>query len=140
MEFKKKKKKMCGILLGLIVDLPVPGSLDSLCVVKAAHVLLDFLFLAQFQCYTSDTLSQLDNHLVAFHNNKAVFVDLGIQQNFHIPKLHSLLHYALSICLFSTTDNYNTEQSKHLHIDLAKKAFCTTNRKDEYAQMTTWLE
>jgi len=133
-------KKMCGILLGLIVDLPVPGGLDSSRVVKAARALLDFLFLAQFQCHTSDTLSQLDNHLVAFHNNKAVFVDLGIRQNFHIPKLHSLLHYASSIRLFGTTDNYNTEQSERLHIDLAKKAFRATNRKDEYAQMTTWLE
>ena len=131
---------MCGILLGLIVDLPVPGGLDSSRVVKAARALLDFLFLAQFQCHTSDTLSQLDNHLVAFHNNKAVFVDLGIWQNFHIPKLHSLLHYALSICLFGTTDNYNTEQTKQLHIDFMKDAYCATNHKDKYDQMTTWLE
>ena len=57
-----------------------------------------------------------------------------------IPKLHSLLHYTLSIRLFGTTDNYNTEQSECLHIDLAKDTYHTTNHKDEYAQMTTWLE
>jgi len=77
---------------------------------------------------------------VAFHNNKAVFIDLGIWENFDIPKFHSLLHYALSIHLFGTTDNYNTEQSECLHIDLAKEAYHATNRKDEYAQMTMWLE
>ena len=77
---------------------------------------------------------------MAFHNNKAVFVDLSIRQNFNIPKFHSLLHYTSSIHLFGTTDNYNTEQSERLHIDLAKNAFRATNRKDEYAQMTTWLE
>jgi len=103
-------------------------------------VLLDFLFLAQFRCHTSNTLSQLEGCLVAFHNNKAVFVGLGIQQNFNIPKFHSLLHYTSSIRLFGTMDNYNTEQSEQLHIDLAKNAFHMTNRKDEYAQMTTWLE
>ena len=48
------------------------------------------------------------------HNNKAVFIDLGIHENFKIPKLHSLIHYASSICLFGTTDNYNTEQTERL--------------------------
>ena len=133
-------KKMCSILLGLIINLPVPGGLDSSRMVKAVRVLLDFLFLAQFQCHTSDTLCRLEECLTAFHNNKAVFIDLGIRENFNIPKLHSLLHYASSICLFGTTDNYNTEQSECLHIDLAKEAYHATNHKDEYAQMTMWLE
>jgi len=108
--------------------------------VRAACVLLDFLFLAQFWSHTSETLSQLEGYLAAFHNNKAIFVDLGIQKNFNIPKFHSMLHYTLSICLFGTTDNYNTKQLEQLHINLAKNAFHATNHKDKYAQMTTWLE
>ena len=44
------------------------------------------------------------------------------------------------ITLFGTTDNYNTEQSERLHIDLTKDAYRATNHKDEYAQMTVWLE
>jgi len=136
----KEHKKICGFLLGLIVNLPVPGGMDSLRMVKAVHALLDFLFLAQFQSHTSDTLSQLEDSLVAFHNNKAIFVDLGIWEDFNILKLHGLLHYALSIHLFGTTDNYNTKQSERLHIDLAKNAYHATNHKDEYSQMTVWLE
>jgi hypothetical protein len=46
----------------------------------------------------------------------------------------------MSISLFGATDNYNTEQMEQLHIDLAKDAYCATNHKDEYWQMTTWLE
>lgn len=133
-------KKMCSILLGLIVDLQVPGGLNSSYVVKAVCVLLDFLFLAQFQCHTSDTLCWLEECLVVFHNNKVVFVNLSIWENFNIPKLHSLLHYASSIRLFSIADNYNTEQSEWLHINLAKEAYCAMNHKDKYAQMTMWLE
>ncbi len=38
------------------------------------------------------------------------------------------------------TDNYNTEQSEHLHIDFAKNAYYASNHKDEYPQMTLWLE
>ncbi|KAL0957368.1 hypothetical protein HGRIS_001170 [Hohenbuehelia grisea] len=42
--------------------------------------------------------------------------------------------------LFGTTDNYSTETTERLHIDLAKEAYRATNRKDEYGQMTLWLE
>jgi len=67
-------------------------------------------------------------------------VDLGVRDNFNVPKIHSLLHYSSSIRLFGTTDNYNTEQTERLHIDFTKDAYRATNHKDEYYQMTTWIE
>jgi hypothetical protein len=42
--------------------------------------------------------------------------------------------------LFETIDNYNTEQTEHLHIDFMKDAYHATNCKNEYMQMTAWLE
>ncbi|KAG1785031.1 uncharacterized protein HD556DRAFT_1435284 [Suillus plorans] len=60
--------------------------------------------------------------------------------NFDLPKLHFFHHYVHMIKLYGTTDNYNTEYTEHLHIDLAKDAYRTTNHKDEYPQMTLWLE
>jgi Plavaka transposase len=133
-------KKMCSILLGLIIDLPIPGGRDSSRVVKAVRALLDFLFLAQFPSQTSDTIRRLEDSLSVFHDNKQVFIDLEVRENFKIPKLHSLTHYAQSIQLFGTTDNYNTEQSERLHINFTKDAYRATNRKDEYSQMTVWLK
>ena len=44
------------------------------------------------------------------------------------------------IHLYSTLDNYNTQYTEWLHIDLAKDAYCATNHKDEFSQMTVWLE
>ena len=131
---------MCSILLGLITDLPVPEGRDSSRITKAVHALLDFLQLAQFESHSTDTLAQLQSALSAFHENKDVFIDLEIWRHFKIPKLHGLIHYVSSIQLFGTTDNYNTEQSERLHIDFTKEAYRATNRKDEYAQMTLWLE
>lgn len=133
-------KKMCCILLGLIVDLPIPGGRDSTRLVRSARALLDFLYLAQYQCHTSDTLDRMHDALSAFHNNKDIFVDLEVRDHFNIPKVHSLTHYVPSIRLFGTTDNYNTEQTERLHIDFAKDAYRATNRKDIYSQMTAWLQ
>ena len=85
-------------------------------------------------------LELLQGTLLVFHDNKTIFTDLGVWENFNIPKLHSLTHYVSSIKLFGTTDNYNTEQSERLHIDFVKDAYCATNRKNIYSQMTTWLQ
>jgi len=133
-------KKMCSILLGLVVDLPIPGGWDSTRLVRAVRALLDFLYLAQYQCHTSETIDHLRDALSAFHEHKAIFTELGVRETFNLPKLHSLTHYVSSILLFGTTDNYNTEQTERLHIDFAKEAYRATNRKDIYSQMTTWLQ
>jgi hypothetical protein len=133
-------KKMCCILLGLIVDLPIPAGWDSTRLVRAVRALLDFLYLAQYQCHTSETLDQLQAALSEFHDHKAIFIDLGIRDHFNLPKLHSLTHYASSIRLFGTTDNYNTEHSERLHIDFTKNAYRATNHKDIHFQMLTWLQ
>ncbi|KAH7902826.1 hypothetical protein BJ138DRAFT_1121048 [Hygrophoropsis aurantiaca] len=102
--------------------------------------LLDFLFLAQYPCHTEETLRLLDDALNRFHDNKSIFIDLGIRTSFNLPKLHSLRHYINMIREFGTTDNYNTEYTERLHIDLTKDAYRATNHKDEYNQMTLWLE
>ena len=136
----KEHADMCRILLGLVVDLKLPNDTSPIPLIRAVRSLLDFLYLAQYPLHTSETLRLLHRSLEQFHENKHVFVDLGIRNNFNLPKLHSLAHYVDSIKLFGTTDNYNTEYTERLHIDLAKDAYRATNHRDEYAQMTVWLE
>jgi hypothetical protein len=67
-------------------------------------------------------------------------VDLGIRNNFELPKLHFAKHYVALIKSLGTPDNYNTEYTERLHIDYAKNAYAATNHKDEFSQMTIWLE
>ncbi|KAJ6497170.1 hypothetical protein C8R47DRAFT_972715 [Mycena vitilis] len=132
--------QMCRILLGLIVDLHLPDRRASSRLIRAVRGVLDFLYLAQYPTQSSETLVLLHSALQSFHDNKQIFVDLGIRADFNFPKLHNLRHYPLIIKLFGSTDNYNTEYTERLHIDLAKDAYRATNRKDEYTQMTLWLE
>ncbi|KAI1788238.1 hypothetical protein LXA43DRAFT_1097454 [Ganoderma leucocontextum] len=136
----KEHQDICRDLLGLIVGLRLPGGASSVRLVRATRALLDFLYLAQYPTQTSETLRLLDNALATFHANKSIFVDLGIRTHFRLPKLHSLDHYHQAIELFGTTDNYDTQYSERLHIDMAKDAYRATNRKDELEQMTIWLE
>ncbi|KAH6911156.1 hypothetical protein BKA70DRAFT_1423909 [Coprinopsis sp. MPI-PUGE-AT-0042] len=65
-------------LLGIILDIKLPGNLSNARLVKAVRGILDFLYLAKYPVHTTRTLDQLDVSLQAFHNNKDVFIQLGI--------------------------------------------------------------
>lgn len=131
---------MSRILLGLVMDLPVPDGQVSPRILAVVRALLDFLYLAQLPAHSSTSLARLEDAVSRYHSNKDIFIDLGVRDNFNMAKIHSLIHYGPSIRLFGATDNYNTEQTERLHIDLTKNAYHATNHKDEYSQMTTWLE
>ncbi|KAA1474227.1 hypothetical protein DENSPDRAFT_866389 [Dentipellis sp. KUC8613] len=121
-------RDICRILLGLVLDLPLPNGHDPSRLVRA------------YPMHTNETLDAMDAALQRFHDNRSIFVDLGIRSDFNIPKLHELRHYSTSIKLFGTTDNYNTETWERLHIDLTKNAWRNTNTKDAYPQMTGWVQ
>ncbi|RDX49827.1 hypothetical protein OH76DRAFT_1350331 [Lentinus brumalis] len=131
---------ICRFLLALVIGLPLREGMSPTRLVRAVRALLDFLYLACYPAHTDDTLASLRSALAQFHADKQIFVDLGIRLHFKLPKLHSLDHYPLSIELFGTTDNYDTQHTERLHIDFAKEAYRATDHRDEFRQMTLWLE
>lgn len=136
----KEHADICRILLGLITDMRTLQGTSAIRLVRAVRSVLDFLYIAQFPSQTDKTLTLLTESLSSFHVNKDIFQELGIRDSFNIPKIHSMQHYMESIRNYGATDNYNTEYTERLHIDLAKDAYKSTNFKDEFAQMTLWLE
>ena len=133
-------RQISSFLLGILVDVRLPDGASPIPLIRVTRAILDFLYLAQYPVHTSETLVTLESALENFHSNKYIFDTLGIRSDFNIPKLHFLVHYPHAIKLFGTTDNYNTEATERLHIDFAKDAYQATNHKDEFIQMTKWLE
>ncbi|KAF8240378.1 hypothetical protein L208DRAFT_1058407, partial [Tricholoma matsutake] len=114
--------------------------MDTKRLVTCPHASLDFLDLAQDPTHSEETLLQMQEALDLFQANKSIFVDLEIRKHFRVPKLEGLNHYVTSIRDFGALDNCNTEYAERLHIDKAKAAYQATNSKDEYPQMTFWLD
>ncbi|KAH9929368.1 uncharacterized protein B0H18DRAFT_874057 [Fomitopsis serialis] len=133
-------KQMARFMLGLLVDVQLPGGESVADLFSATKALLDFVYMAQYSVHSGATLAALERSLSEFHANKDVFIRLGIRDHFLLPKLHMMTHYVRAIKLYGTTDNYNTESTERLHIDFAKEAYRATNHKDEFPQMTKWLE
>ncbi|KAM6491662.1 hypothetical protein JOM56_012906 [Amanita muscaria] len=139
----QEHNQMCRFLLGLLLG--TPSSLSNTRrtagrVTRAIRAILDFTYIASYPRQSTHTLQHLTESLDQLHQNLPVFIELGIRDNMNLPKLHALRHYVRMIELFGTTDNFNTEFTERLHIDLAKDAYRATNRKDEFIQMTIWLE
>jgi hypothetical protein len=59
----KEHKAICRILLGLIIDLPLPDGHVPSRILRAVRSLLDFWFLAQYPSHTRDTLCRLEESL-----------------------------------------------------------------------------
>ncbi|KAI6043240.1 hypothetical protein EDC04DRAFT_2866370 [Pisolithus marmoratus] len=105
---------MAHILLGCLVS-KVPN--DILTCYKA---LLDFIIFGTVPSHDDNTLGYMEAALTLFHKHKEVFISLGIQDHFNVPKFHSLLHYAFEC----------------LHIDLAKEGWHASNTSNLIPQMT----
>ncbi|KAJ7722680.1 hypothetical protein B0H16DRAFT_1666226 [Mycena metata] len=136
----KEHDQISRFLLGIIIDIPLPRGLSTARLVGAVRGVLDFPNLAQYPMHTSETIAHMANGLSRFHENKSIFVDLGVRESFNLPKLHNASHYPMYTKLFGTLDNCHIEYTERLHIDLAKDAYRSTNFKDEFPQMTLWLE
>ncbi|KAG1812790.1 uncharacterized protein BJ212DRAFT_1448021 [Suillus subaureus] len=130
----RERKEMAHILLGCLVGKVLRR------VILAYHSLLDFIYLAQYPTHDDHTLGYLQDALDVSHKHKAVLIELGVRDHFNIPKIHSLTHYINSIHMFGAMDNYNTEAFECLHINFAKNAWRTTNKRDELPQMASWLD
>ena len=110
------------VFLGVIT-----GTVDKQ-VIKAVRGVVDFISYVCFEVHTKQSLEKMDRAWSAIHENKRIFLELGIHENFNIPKFHSLIHYITAICLHGTLDGYNTEYPEHLHIDFAKVPFRAGNK------------
>ncbi|KAH7877289.1 uncharacterized protein C8R40DRAFT_1040909 [Lentinula edodes] len=133
-------RAMCTFLLGIIIDVPHLTPRQSYALSTATRALLDFLYLACYPIHSNESLDILEQALQTFHDHKQVFIDLNVRQHFNVPGVHFMCRCVCAIELFGMCDNYNTETTERLHINFAKDAYRATNRKDEYAQMTKWLE
>jgi hypothetical protein len=98
----REHDQISRFLLGIIIDIKLPGGLSPVRLVEAVRGVLDFTFIAQYPMHTTETLAQLEDARMLFHHNKAIFVDLGICEGFNLPKLHGMEHYPDNIMNFGT--------------------------------------
>ena len=103
-----KHKQMQCVFLCLLSGAP---NVDD-CILAITRSLINFIYYAQFQLHTNETLGALEECLNTFHHYKDVSIELELREDFNIPKFHSLLHYVNAIRNLGSLDGYNTELPK----------------------------
>ncbi|KAJ7050865.1 hypothetical protein C8F01DRAFT_1343437 [Mycena amicta] len=126
-------KEMEKVFLGVL-----NGAADAQ-VMLAVRGVLDFIYYAHFETHTDASLAKLEAAWRMFHDNKKVFVMMGIRAHFNIPKIHAMQHYVDLICAGGSTGGHSTELQERMHIDCAKLGYRASNHKDYISQMTVWL-
>ena len=132
-------------------------------VTKAIRALLDFIYIAQYQSHSGDTLNYLETALQDFHKNKRIFWQLGARKGkhdsmkyFNIPKLCGFHDYKPSIQQFGTIMQFSTDITEFFHKQSAKEPYRLTNKRDfmtqiciildrrekwaQYCQYLTWVQ
>ncbi len=115
-------------------------------VMTAFRALLDFIYLAQLERHTTQTIQQLRGFLATFHANKHHITAAGIRNGprqkgeFHIPKLELMNHVADLIQELGSVLQYTTEHTERCHITMAKQPYRSTNKKDYKIQICLILD
>ncbi|KAJ7919735.1 hypothetical protein B0H13DRAFT_1868316 [Mycena leptocephala] len=102
----REHAQISRFILGIIIDIPLPGVQSPVRLIQVVRAILDFVYLAQYPMHTTETLDLLEDARQRFHENKTIFVELGVREDFNLPKLHSWDHYSMNIKLFGRHEKF----------------------------------
>ena len=105
--------------------------------VKAIRAFLEFCYLVRRSVISEDTLEAIDNALARFHYHREIFRDVGVRDQFNLPRQHSLVHYRQMIQMFGAPNGLCSSITESKHIKAVKKPWRRSNKNMPLAQMLT---
>ena len=94
--------------------------------------------LSRLLCWLSideDVLVQIDDVVNRFHDERQIFIDLGIRDNFLLPRQHSLLHYRSLIQMFGAPNGICLSITESKHIKAVKEPWRRSSKNNALRQM-----
>jgi hypothetical protein len=103
--------------------------------VQAIAAFLDFCYLVRQSQIDESVLDQIDKALERFHTERDIFCELGICDNFNLPRQHSLIHYRPSIQLFGAPNGLCSSITESKHIKAVKETWQRSSRNSPLGEM-----
>lgn len=117
------------------VFLPAITGLVPNGMVRAISAFLDFCYLVRRSQIDETVLAQIDDAVDRFHQERQIFIDLGIRDDFLLPRQHSLVHYRHLIQLFGAPNGLCSSITESKHIKAVKEPYRRSSRNEPLGEM-----
>jgi hypothetical protein len=103
--------------------------------VRAVSAFTEFCYLARRSQIDETTLKLIDDAIERFHHEREIFIEVGVREDFSLPRQHSLMHYSSLIRLFGAPNGICSSITESKHIQAVKKPWRRSSRNRPLGQM-----
>jgi hypothetical protein len=96
--------------------------------VRAISAFMEFCYLMRRSQISEDTLAAIDAAVGRFHQERQIFLEVGIRENLSLPRQHSLVHYRDLIQLFGAPNGVCSSITESKHIKAVKEPWRRSSR------------
>ena len=96
---------------------------------------LEFCYLVRRSVLTEESLDQVDVALSKYLEFREIFRNMGVRDNFSVPRLHSVMHYKKLIKYYGAPNGLCSSITESKHIEAVKKPWRRSNRYKALGQM-----
>ena len=117
------------------VFLPAIAGLVPSGMLRAITAFLNFCYLVRCSQIDESVLDQIDDAVNRFHQERHIFIELGIRDNFLLPHQHAIVHYRLMIQLFGAPNGLCSSITESKHIKAVKQPYHRSSRNNPLGEM-----
>jgi hypothetical protein len=103
--------------------------------VRAIAAFMEFCYLVRQSQLDEDTLDRVDAAVARFHQEREIFKETGVRDDFALPRQHSLLHYRFLIQQFGAPNGLCSSITESKHKEAVKGPYCRSSRNEPLGQM-----
>ena len=103
--------------------------------VRAISAFMEFCYLVRRSQIDEDTLAAINDAVKRFHQEREIFLEVGIREDFSLPRQHSLVHYYDLILLFGAPNGVCSSITESKHIKAVKEPWRRSSRNQPLGQM-----
>ena len=117
------------------VFIPVISGLVHPGIVRTISTFLEFCYLVCRSQIDESVLDELDATTERFHKERKIFIELGIRDDFLLPRQHSLKHYRSLIQMFGAPNGLCSSITESKHTKAVKEPWRRSSRNEPLGQM-----
>lgn len=105
--------------------------------VRAISSFIEFCYLVRRHVLDDNDLDKLDGYLAEFHEEREIFIEEGIRDDFCLPRQHALMHYRDMIIQFGAPNGLCSSITESRHKDAVKGPYKRSSKFNALQQMIT---